>query len=113
MANTVYDGKSPFKPSSAKIVDFPGSSDTKFVLVSSDMYNSFLKEKVRYKARADMYERIFALPRLASFTPVEAGVSSSFEFGNVPVQVDFLERLSGRSGPAYSGPTILIFQKTP
>jgi hypothetical protein len=113
MQNTVYDGKSPFKPSSAKIVDFPGSSDTKFVLVSSDMYNSFLKEKVRYKARADMYERIFALPRLASFTPVEAGVSSSFEFGNVPVQVDFLERLNGRGGPAYSGPTILIFQKTP
>jgi hypothetical protein len=111
--NTVYDGKSPFRPSGAKTVDFPGSSDAKYVLVSSEMYDRYLKEKARYKTQADMYMRIFALPRLASFQPVEAGVSSCFEFGNISVQVDFLRRLSDRSGTAYSGPTIQIFQKTP
>ena len=111
--NTIYDGYTPFKPSGAKTVDYPGSNNAMYVVVSSDMYDRYLREKDRYKREADMYTQIFTLPLLASFKPVETGVSSSFELGNIPVQVDFLKRLGGRSGPAYGGPTILVFQKTP
>jgi hypothetical protein len=108
--NTLYDGYSPFNPSSATTIDYPGSSKAKYVIVTSEMYNRYLAEKERYKSQADMYTSIFKLPLLASFKPVEAGVSSSFELGNVPVQLDFLRRLSSRENPAYSGPTLLIYQ---
>jgi len=110
--NTVFDGYTPLKPDGAKTIDYPGSNDATYVVVSSDMYDRYLKEKERYKTQADMYTRVFRLPLLASFKPVAAGVSSSFEFGNIPLQVGFLKRLRSRGGQAYSGPTILVFRKT-
>ena len=109
--NTLYDGYTPFKPGGPRTADYPGSGDAKYVMVSSEMYDRYLKEPERYKGPAAMYERVFALPLLASFTPVEPRVSSSYEFGNIPAQVDFLQRLGGRDGPAFAGPTIRIFRK--
>jgi hypothetical protein len=111
--NTVYDGKSPFRPSGMKTVNFPGSSSTQFVIVSSDMYDRYLKEKARYKKQARMYTNIFTLPLLASFRPVEAGISPCFEFGNIPAQLGFLKTINRLGGAAYGGPTILVFRKTP
>ncbi len=111
--NTVYDGYTPFRASGAQTVDYPGSADKEYVVVSSEIYDRYLSEKTRYKAQADMYARIFALPLLASFTPVTAGVSTSFELGNIPAQWDLLKKLGGSNGPAYGGPTILIYRKSP
>jgi hypothetical protein len=82
--NTVFDGYTPFRASGVQTVDYPGSADKEYVVVSSEIYDRYLAEKTRYEAQADMYARIFALPLLASFKPVTAGVSSSFELGNIP-----------------------------
>ena len=111
--NTVFDGYTPFESSGARTVDYPGSADKAYVVVSSEMYGRYQAEKTRYKAQADMYTRIFALPLLASFTPVTPRASSSFELGNIPAQLDMLKRLGGSNGPAYGGPTILIYRKAP
>ncbi len=110
--NAVYDGYTPFSPGSADTVSFPGPADATFAIVSSDMYGRYLAEKDRYQGQAAMYTRIFSMPLLASFTPVKADASTSFELGNLAAQVRLLERLGDPIGPVYSGPTILIFRKT-
>ncbi len=110
--NAVYDGYTPFQPGNAGVADYFGAQDAKFVVVSSNMYDRFLKEKERYKSKVLMYSKIFELPLMASFTPVKVDASSSFELGNVAAQVKYLLGLDGRSGPAYRGPTILVFRKT-
>jgi hypothetical protein len=108
--NTIWDGYTPFKPNQPGTVDYPGSNNAEYVVVSSEMYDRYLGEKKRYKAQADMYASIFKLPLVASFRPAEARRSSAFEFGNIPAQIDLLRRLSGGER-AYSGPTILIYQR--
>jgi hypothetical protein len=110
--NAVYDGYTPFKPSSADSADYPGPAEALYVVVSSDMYDRYLDEKGRYGSQAAKYEKIFQLPLLASFAPVKADASSSFELGNVAVQVRLLQKLGDSRDPVYSGPTIRIFRKT-
>ena len=68
--NTVFDGYTPFRASGVQTVDYPGSADKEYVVVSSEIYDRYLAEKTRYKDQADMYARISALPLLASFKPV-------------------------------------------
>ncbi len=111
--NTLSDGYSPFMPSKAKWIVYSDESDARYLIVSSGIYHRFFAEPARYRERVDLYNRIFALPLVKSFAPMERPDAVLWELENAAAQLRYLKRIAAAGDLAYSGPKISVYENRP
>jgi 4-amino-4-deoxy-L-arabinose transferase-like glycosyltransferase len=121
--NTLYEGFTPFYPSNMRDGSVLNAYNTldknkaiRYVIVSSGLYDRYLNEKERYRAEAEFYDRVFALPLVKKFAPKEY-----FSGGSLPFYLDneltrglaFLVDYARNREELYTGPTIRIYKYDP
>ena len=124
---TIYDGYTPFAPGtnfSALSMEARAQADpgVRFVMISSAMYDRYLREPDRYSAESAFYQRVNGMPFVAEFVPNTRTLAVQTrttgprgwkglvpEVANTVDAAAFLAYVPGAARPL-GGPTIKIFR---
>lgn len=110
--NSVSEGYTPFLPRTVKTIfdfDYQSPGQTRYVILSSNMYGRYEAEPDRYIEENNFYQGLRSnIPLIAEFVPSEKPSSPKEEF---TVFVDFLSNLLTNTKTANTvGPTIQIYR---
>jgi len=110
--NSAYEGYTPFNPGDPSAFSLSEiNSTTKYILLSSGMYNRYYNEPSRYAKQIMQYETVKKeYPLIMQFSPTSPS-SSIREISWVNELSNYIQRHLGKTLPErFRGPTILIYR---
>ena len=110
--NTVYEGATPFLPSDPRTFHLSKvNENTKYIMLSSSMYERYYKESIRYQEQVNEYKTVMSkYPLIKTFSPTPSISTINLISWINDIEYYIQRQLGNNPSQRFTGPTILIYK---